>query len=159
VVIDAARSGDRARLEEFLRKGGYAGRSAERMIEEYSRLRRVIETQRVLEGVAGEALASVQRAGRPAAHGTRVHTVFARRVSALGLSQFRVEVSYLNGLEVRRGTPGSIRVDVAEGSFEAPTAIYDLKTGTRGLTPARISEIRRHLPAGSKDIPILEIRP
>jgi hypothetical protein len=69
------------------------------------------------------------------------------------------EVSYLNGNIVRRGTLGSIRVDVVYGpSRETPMAIYDLKTGQAKLTSKRVAEIRRHLPPGYQDIPIIEIR-
>jgi hypothetical protein len=50
-------------------------------------------------------------------------------------------------------------LDVVEGVPSRPTVIYDLKTGAKGLTPARIEEIRSHLPPGYKNIPILEVRP
>jgi len=32
--------------------------------------------------------------------------------------------------------------------LESPTTIYDLKTGSASLTPARIAEIQSHLPDG-----------
>ncbi len=45
-------------------------------------------------------------------------------------------------------------MDVVEGPIEAPTAVYDLKTGEAKLTPKREQQIREHLPKPSKDIPI-----
>lgn len=94
-----------------------------------------------------------------AAWGTRVHSEFERQVLALGRSDLHPEVSYLHGQVVTRGAKGSVRLDVVVGSPSSPTAIYDLKTGTQGLTPARIREIQSHLPSGFQDIPVLEVRP
>jgi hypothetical protein len=96
-------------------------------------------------------------------HGTRVHTVFAREVEALGRGDLKTEVSYLNGEVVKYGTPGSVRLDVVEGPVTAPTAVYDLKTGSATLTPERIAEILRHLPNNGRLpdgslVPVIEIR-
>ena len=77
-------------------------------------------------------------AGRGAVHGTRVHSAFEAEVNALGNANLATEQSYLNGAWVRRGTPGSIRVDVVVGPVTSPPAIYDLKTGSARLTPSRI---------------------
>ena len=101
--------------------------------------------------------------GRGGPHGTRVHTAFEAEVQALGNPNLATEQSYLNGAWVRRGTPGSVRLDVVEGPVTAPTAIYDLKTGGATLTPARIAEIRSHLPNGGRLpdgslVPVIEIR-
>jgi hypothetical protein len=60
---------------------------------------------------------------------------------------------------VTRGTRGSVRLDVVEGPLTAPTAIYDLKTGSARLTADRIAQIRSHLPEGYRDIPVIEVRP
>ena len=49
-------------------------------------------------------------------------------------------------------------LDVVEGPIERSLAIYDLKTGVKGLTRARIKQIRSHLPDEYQDIPIVEIR-
>jgi hypothetical protein len=57
------------------------------------------------------------------------------------------EVSYLNGVEVERGTPGSVRLDVVEfGPDGQINAVYDLKTGSATLTLARIQQIQSILP-------------
>lgn len=54
---------------------------------------------------------------------------------------------------------GSIRLDVVEGDILEPQAVYDLKTGSATLTPARIAQIQENLPVGYQDIPVTEIRP
>lgn len=69
-------------------------------------------------------------------------------------------MTYLNGREVRYGTPKpAVRVDAIDGPATAPTHVYDLKTGAKGLTPAREAQIRRQLPAASRNVPITEVRP
>ena len=94
--------------------------------------------------------------GKGAVHGTKIHTEFAKQVkNKIGLP---TEVSYKGGRVVRRGTKGSKRVDVVLGDREKPTAIFDLKTGKAKLTEKRIEQIRKHLPKGFEDIPIIEIR-
>jgi|GEM_PF-2380396 len=113
-------------------------------------------TVSVLEKVAARALRRVG-IGKGPVYGTRAHTQFANEVRGLG-KQLTPEVSYYGGRPSRYGLKGSIRVDVVEGPIERPIAIYDLKTGGSKLTPARITEIRSHLPRGYKDIPITEIR-
>ena len=97
--------------------------------------------------------------GRGGVYGTRVHTAFEAEVNSLDDANLATEVSYVNGKVFARGTPKSIRVDVVEGPVENPNAIYDLKTGTAKLTPARIRQIRANLPEGAKDIPIETVRP
>ena len=59
---------------------------------------------------------------------------------------------------VERGTPGSVRVDVAQGPIKRPTAVFDLKTGSAKLSSAREAQLRAHLPGGA-NIPITVIRP
>jgi hypothetical protein len=119
-------------------------------------------TQSTLTSAAQRANAAVG-AGRGPVHGTRVHSAFEAEVRALGRTDLTPEVSYLNGDVVRRGMPGSIRLDVVEGPLSAPTAVYDLKTGSATLTPGRIAEIRSHLPNGGRLpdgslVPVIEIR-
>ena len=70
------------------------------------------------------------------------------------------EVRYFEGSPLLRGrTPkGSIRLDVVEGDIFSPTAIYDYKFGTSGLSTGRINQIRTG--AGlSPNIPVIEVRP
>ncbi len=110
-----------------------------------------------LQGAANSASTAVGP-GKGAVHGTAVHTEFESAVKALGNSNLSTEISYKNGVEVPRGTPGSIRVDVAEGPKNAPSAIYDLKTGGAKLTPTRVQQIQSHLPGGTK-VPVKEVKP
>ncbi len=95
--------------------------------------------------------------GSGGAYGTRVHSAFAGEVNALnqGLS---TEISYLNGVRVNYGTPGSVRLDVVNGPLNAPVSIFDLKTGSATLTPARIQQIQSHIPGGA-NVPVFQVRP
>jgi hypothetical protein len=95
--------------------------------------------------------------GSGGAYGTRVHTAFEAEVQGLnrGLS---TEISYLNGNVVLRGTPGSVRLDVVNGPLNAPVSIFDLKTGSATLTPARIQQIQSHIPGGA-NVPVFPVRP
>jgi len=97
--------------------------------------------------------------GKGPVYGTKVHSAFESEIAALGRSDVFTEVSYLNGQVVPRGTPGSVRLDAVVGSPGAPTAIYDLKTGSAVLTPARVAQIQSHLPSGFQNVPVLELRP
>jgi hypothetical protein len=110
-------------------------------------------TEIKLVGAAKQAIKQVG-AGKGPVYGTKVHTAFEKIVKGLGL---KTEQSYLNGVPVKRGTPGSIRVDALEGSIEKPTVVYDLKTGSAELTQARIQKIQQHLPGGS-NVPIIMIK-
>ena len=116
------------------------------------------QTSPQLLAAADRAVATTGPGSGPV-YGTRVHSAFADEIAALGRADLFTEVSYLHGRVVPYGTPGSVRLDVVEGSVLAPRAIYDLKTGTAALTPGRISQIRSHLPDGFENIPILEVRP
>jgi hypothetical protein len=111
--------------------------------------------------VAGAAAraASTVGAGRGSVYGTHVHTAFAAEVRSLGRSNLHPEVSYLNGIPVRYGKPGSVRLDVVKGPKAQPTGVWDLKTVSARLTASRIAQIRRHLPKGYQNIPVLEVRP
>ena len=97
----------------------------------------------------------------PVDYGTYVHSAFSDEVLGLNNPNLFSEQSYLNGLPVDYGTPGSIRIDVGEGTIENPTAAYDLKTGSATLTPARIQQIQSHLPQlpGGGSPPVYEVRP
>jgi hypothetical protein len=111
-----------------------------------------------LAGAASRAASNVGP-GSGSVYGTRVHSAFADEIAALGRSDLFSEVSYLNGQVVPYGTPGSVRLDVVVGSPSAPTAIWDLKTGSAALTPGRIAQIQSHLPPGFQTVPVLEVRP
>jgi len=94
--------------------------------------------------------------GKGPVYGTKFHVEFEKEVNALGYEN--TEVAYKNGVEVTPGTPGSVEVDVAIGNRASPQAIYDLKTGSAKLTPARVAQLRQHVPNG-QNIPIIEIKP
>jgi hypothetical protein len=44
------------------------------------------------------------------------------------------------------------------GMLNAPVSIFDLKTGSATLTPARIQQIQSHIPGGA-NVPVFEVRP
>jgi hypothetical protein len=111
----------------------------------------------LLQGAANRAATTVGSGSGPV-YGTLVHSEFAAEVEALE-GDFSTEVSYLDGNEVPYGTQGSVRLDVVEGPTDAPTAVYDLKTGSAVLTPSRIAEILSHLPPGFNNIPVVAIYP
>jgi len=119
-------------------------------------------TERVLTNLATRAAGNVPRGTLSATvWGTLVHSEFHRLIEALNRADIRTEVRYLNGVEqTGRRVSGEVRLDVAvydrNGNI---TAVYDLKTGVAGLTPARITQILSHLPAGSGGSAVIEIRP
>jgi hypothetical protein len=94
--------------------------------------------------------------GSGAAYGTAVHAEFSNLVESS--TNLATEISYKGGTPVDYGTPGSIRADVVEGPVDAPTAIYDLKTGNATLTPARVMQIQNEVPGGT-NVPVKEIKP
>ena len=94
----------------------------------------------------------------------RTHTyardVLNRYQRMFGDRGLSTEVRYFDGkyLEFGRTPKGSIRLDVVEGNVRNPTAIYDYKFGTSGLSTGRINQIRTG--AGlSPNIPVIEVRP
>jgi hypothetical protein len=54
--------------------------------------------------------------------------------------------------------PCSVRLDVVNGPLNAPVSIFDLKTGSATLTPARIQQIQSHIPGGA-NVPVFPVRP
>jgi hypothetical protein len=64
--------------------------------------------------------------------------------------------------EVHYGQRGSIRVDVLELTDNMTVCVYDVKTGQKGLTPARFLEITRSVARaypGYRNLIITEVRP
>jgi len=114
-------------------------------------------TTSLLTGLANDAVQNVG-SGSGAAYGTAVHSAFADLVDATGNSNLSTEVSYKGGQVVPYGTSGSIRADVVEGPVNAPTQIYDLKTGSAALTPSRVTQIQSNIPGGS-NVPVTQIKP
>jgi hypothetical protein len=110
-----------------------------------------------------EAAQAVARAlaqtgeGRGPAYGSRLHAALKAQVDAS--PNLAGEVSYRNGVRVRGGTSGSIRLDIIGYENGRPAVIYDLKSGSAQLTPSRIARIRAELPAEMRDLPIEVLRP
>ena len=122
-----------------------AARGADRGIDA---LKEAKSSEKILQEAANKAEQAV--GGKGSVAGTKKHTAFEKEVKASGEGRFETEVSYKGGEVVKRGTPGSVRPDVVEGSSAAPTAIYDLKTGGAKLTEKDISRIRENLPATTR---------
>jgi RHS repeat-associated protein len=124
-------------------------------------------TQTTLHGLAQQADKTTPIPPGTSARvgGTKKHTTFRNLVKGLGRDDLTPEVTYLNNerLPNNANAKGSVRLDVVEGPLDAPTAVYDLKTGAAGLSPARIRQIREHLPNSGRLpngqlIPIIEVR-
>jgi hypothetical protein len=121
------------------------------------------EAAQISSGTADDLAAAANRAaqsvgpGSGAVYGTQVHAAFQAEVEALAQPGLQTEVSYINGVEVPYGTSGSVRIDV--GQFDANgqiQAVFDLKTGSATLTPARIQQIQQ---AVGSQVPVTMIRP
>ena len=119
---------------------------------------KIEQTNRLLNSLAKQAVNNVGP-GSGNVYGTEVHTEFKNLIKSLGRLDLYPEVSYLQGVPVKYGTPGSVRPDVVFGTPEKPIALFDLKTGTSTLTATRIAQIRVHLPPGYTNIPIIEVHP
>ena len=96
----------------------------------------------------------------PQAYGTLVHEEFADEVRAAvlpGIAYDDVETTWPEGWS--RGSLDSVRTDVVlRDDDETIVAIYDVKTGQSGLTPARIAELlaKTRAPASTW---VIELRP
>jgi RHS repeat-associated protein len=144
---------------EFARDGASEAGQAERLLEETRSFDAANGTDLgTLQPLATQASDTIGE-GSGAVHGTHVHTAFENEINALGRSDLTTEVTYKGGILAKRGTRGAVRLDVVQGPVDAPTSIYDLKTGSARLTKSRIAQIRANLPEGFQDIPVLEIRP
>lgn len=95
--------------------------------------------------------------------GTAIHQDVKRQIEALKDENFKAEVSRLkSGDDTNYGTLGSVRIDVYERAANNTTCVYDIKTGDRGLSPARMVEIAnasRKLFPGTRRIVVTEVRP
>jgi len=116
-----------------------------------------LTTAEQLTAAAGRAVGTVGP-GSGSVYGTLVHSAFSDEVINLGDSNLSSEISYLNGEVVPYGTSGSVRLDVVEGPLDAPTSIFDLKTGSATLTPGRILQIQNNIPGGTS-VPVFPITP
>jgi hypothetical protein len=100
----------------------------------------------------------------PSQFGTEVHTRLKNEIKNLRDPDFNAEVSFLKSKEADRyGQIGSIRVDVDERVNSRTVCVYDIKTGTSGLTLPRMVEIAGRVYASSSQIPtriiVIEVRP
>lgn len=107
---------------------------------------------------------SINRAdySRASEYGTAVHTRLANQIRALNDPNFRAEISLLKDASARYGEPGSIRIDIFERVGNGTVCVYDIKTGSEGLSLARFHEIATRVLAIYGDttrIVISEIRP
>jgi hypothetical protein len=95
----------------------------------------------------------------PQQYGTFIHLQFADAVRSArlpGIASVDVETTFPEGDSY--GSPDSIRTDVVLRNDEGKIiAIYDVKTGESGLTPARADQLRAKTGALS-DTPVIELR-
>lgn len=113
-----------------------------------------LTTQQELEAIAKNANGALS--GNGPVIGTKKHTLFQIGVDKLNNSLLRTEVSFKNGVEVPRGTAGSVRLDVVEYNVDGTIKqVFDLKTGSASLTQQRIQQIQVNLPNLA---PVSEIR-
>lgn len=101
-----------------------------------------------VEARADRAVAEIaaERPGlRPAVFGTAVHTRIKDEINPLKDPDFFAERSFLKELQARYGDRGSIRIDVFERVRDDTVCVYDLKTGTSGLSVPRMTEISTHV--------------
>jgi hypothetical protein len=74
--------------------------------------------------------------------GTEIHTRLAREIRSLDNDNYRAEVSVMKSKEARYyGEKGSLRYDAYELTKDRNVCVYDPKTGERGLSLPRITEM------------------
>lgn len=101
----------------------------------------------------------------PSDFGSKVHKWIADRIDELHDPDFQAEESVIKTkLEARYGDPGSIRIDAYENQREISTVcVYDPKTGRRGLSFPRMTELadaaHRLFQYDPQRIIVIEVRP
>jgi hypothetical protein len=90
-----------------------------------------------------------------ALRGIAIHSYFAGAVAGLG-PPYSAEVSYLSGVPVPYGTPGSIRADAVVGPIAAPLYAVELKSGYAIPSAAETAAYYANLPAGTGVCSIVE---
>jgi hypothetical protein len=102
----------------------------------------------------------------PADFGTKVHKEIADGIEELKDHNYRAEVSGIKSkqADAKYGEQGSIRIDAYEHLPETSTVcVYDAKTGKRGLSFPRMSELAQTAQALFKNKPtqiiVIEVRP
>lgn len=109
-----------------------------------------------------EAMAEARAAGpypSAAVFGTAVHMRLRDKVRSLHDPSLTAELSIWRQIIESPLDPTAIRYDVLEDTGDGPICVYDLKTGRRGLSTARISEFAKRLGAKGRPIVVIEMRP
>ncbi|WP_260477038.1 RHS repeat-associated core domain-containing protein, partial [Stenotrophomonas sp. 278] len=115
-----------------------------------------------LQGLADRAAKHIDatcgvKCALPWIRGTLIHSELKRLVDQnCPTSEYATEVSYKDGVVVPYGTAGSSRADVVFGPVNAPTAVYDLKTGWGYISIGQFDAYGQNLPP---DTPIHVLRP
>jgi hypothetical protein len=98
--------------------------------------------------------------GDPLAYGRAIHLAFAGRVRLAGfpgIGFFDVETTFGLEPDVYYGAKGTVRTDVVVRNDAGEIiAIYDVKTGSRGLSSSRVRELRTKTRSGLS-VPIIEL--
>ena len=103
----------------------------------------------------------------PARYGTEVHKRLEAEIKALGDPSMKAEVWLLKTKEETGRPPyygmrDTVRIDVLENTRRGTVCVYDIKTGTKGLTPGRVLEIMTAAylfdPTATRII-VIEVRP
>ena len=88
--------------------------------------------------------------------GTKKHTIFSQEIHDAKNSRLKTEISFKDGVIVKRGTEGSIRFDaVLFDASGCPIKAWDFKTGSAVLSQSRISTM---LTRSGLSIPIVMIK-
>ena len=96
---------------------------------------------------------------------SKVHQKIAKAVEGEGNPDFRAEQSAIKSKqEARYGEPGTVRIDAYENHREISTVcVYDPKTGKRGLSFPRMTELAKSAFSLFAHVPqhfiVIEVRP
>jgi hypothetical protein len=160
IPVLGMRARDYVRPGEHLGHVEYVGTRTREEVE--ACCRRYADVQRW----ATQAAIDADTAGMNAAQrGTAIHKALADRVKAEGHPSLKAEVSVLKSGDdggVRYGRANSVRFDIYENRGDGTVCVYDLKTGSRGLSAARFAELAAtatRLFPGIRRIIVVEVRP
>jgi hypothetical protein len=121
------------------------------------------KTSVILVKTLAEAMNKVRREDyEPAQYGSRVHKEFAdllRQKNVEGIELIDIERSFGPQGSTYYGANGSVRPDVILRDKNGKIiAIYDVKTGARGLEQNRADRLR-WLTGANPDVPVIELHP
>ncbi|MEI8145413.1 MAG: hypothetical protein WCH83_08120 [Alphaproteobacteria bacterium] len=105
-----------------------------------------------VEALVAEARAAIAKENQnlsPRELGTAIHHYVANRINNANIDGFKAEVSLIKTTQagsitpddIVYGRPGSIRIDAYERLRDGTVCVYDIKTGTSGLSYPRMWEI------------------